>query len=65
MRDHEGVGRMQANRRVEIQDPAEHCRRGEYLALGRLDIGLAAGQLGGRSIGVSLAALAGTWRSRL
>ena len=59
MRNHEGIGRMQANRRVEIQEPAKHGRRGQHLALGRLDIGLAAGQLGGRSIGVSLAALPG------
>ena len=57
--DHEGVGRMQPNRRIEIQDPAKHGRRGEDLALGRLDIALAAGQLGGRSIGVSLAPLTG------
>ena len=39
LRHHERVGRMQANRRVEVQEPAELGRGGEDLALGGLDAG--------------------------
>ena len=59
MRNDKGIGRMQTNRWIKIQDLAESCRRGENFRFGGLDISLASGQLSCRAIGVGLAPLAG------
>ena len=52
LRNHDGVGGMKANGRVEIQQAAEIGRSDQDLGFGGLDIGLAAGELSGGSIRV-------------
>ena len=50
--NHDGVGGMKANRRVEVEQAAKIGRSDQDLGFGGLDIGLAPGELGGGSIRV-------------
>ncbi len=59
MRHHIGVGRVQANRRIEVQHLAEPRRRPQQLGLDLLEVGLAPLQVGGGPVGIGIAALTG------